>query len=201
LLPTHYSLRRAVTRGTWYSGEKKNFVKSILSHSGRAPSCVHVYGQSSELEPTFCECNHTHARVHPLTHSYQCAQCTRFSSTFSLPEPSPGSQEHTQRLHNARTHARTDGRMHPRTQACIHPRTRTRVLFAHMLADTFQDPTSVGPFADLAGRQVGRHAHVRAYCNTHITHARTHARTDGRMHPRMHACIHPRTRTVYTHVR
>ena len=107
---------------------------------------------------------------------------------------------HTTPSHNARTHARTDGRMHPRTQACIHPRTRTRVLFAHMLADTFQDPTSVGPFADLAGRQVGRHAHVRAYCNTHSTHARTHARTDGRMHPRMHACIHPRTRTVYTHV-
>ena len=63
----------------------------------------------------------------------------------------------------------------------MHAYTHARVLFARMFADTFQDPTaSVGLFADLAGRQVGGHAHVRTYTQ----HARTHARTQACNHAR-----------------
>ena len=155
---TPSAARSRAVRGTL--GEKQNFVKSILSYSGRAPSYVHVYGQSSELEPTFLECNHTRARTRAPTYALipMCAHALpgRVYSIFVYflvaRTFTRQSGTHTTPTHNARTHARTDSCTHARTHAYTH----ARVLFAHMFAETFQDPTaSVGPFADPAGRQVG----------------------------------------------
>ena len=69
VLPTRYSLRRARTERSTRVRTKvvrtRVSVKSIWSYSGMC-TVVHVYGQMSELEPIFCECNHTHARTHAL---------------------------------------------------------------------------------------------------------------------------------------
>jgi len=87
-------------------------------------------------------------------------------------------------IHTSHTHAHTHGRTDACTHACTHAYTHARVLFTRMFADTFQDPTvSVGLFADLAGRQVGGHAHVQ-YVQT--ARGRTHARANARTHAHLH---------------
>jgi hypothetical protein len=220
-----------------------------------------------------CMNKNSPAHVNVGTHSDQCAtmlfqdECTRCSSPFLLPRPSPGSLHarmyarlhiththanarvhtrthtpmhedclHTRSLTHSRTqllqlvcwliwpagrnqagaqtrvystHARMHARTHTRTHTRTHARTHACRLFAHMRADTFQDPVAaVGLLANLPGRQEsGRRTnaliqHARTHARTHAhTHAHTHTRTHTRTHARTHACrlfAHMRADTFQT---